>query len=188
MLRAMSSLPWVMLIRMPRAVWRGVLDRIATELFLMASPGSSRDISISYSAQIMYPARIRLEAGCRIGPRCVVVSERKDASLVMGPNVNLVSDVHLDFSGDVSLGPDAFISEGAIVYSHDHGRDPRSFPRFTPLSIDAGVWVGARAIILPGVGLVGRGATVGAGSVVTKPCPDGAVVVGASSRTIIRES
>ena len=39
------------------------------------------------------------------------------------------------------------------------------------------VWIGRRAIVLPGV-IIGKGAIVGAGTVVSKNVPDYAVVVG----------
>ena len=48
----------------------------------------------------------------------------------------------------------------------------------TPLHIAGDVWIGARAIILPGCRRIGHGAIVGAGSVVTKDVPDWAVVGG----------
>jgi len=63
-----------------------------------------------------------------------------------------------------------------------------------PLSLDAketrvgptikkGAKIGANSIILPGV-IIGENAFVGAGSVVTKNVPDGAVVVGNPAKII----
>lgn len=49
--------------------------------------------------------------------------------------------------------------------------------------IDDDVWVGANAIILTGVH-VGRGAVIGAGTIVTKDIPPYAVVVGNPARII----
>ena len=46
-----------------------------------------------------------------------------------------------------------------------------------------GCWVGANAIILPGV-TIGENAVVGAGSVVTKSIPDKVVAVGNPARII----
>ena len=48
----------------------------------------------------------------------------------------------------------------------------------TPLHIAGDVWIGARAIILPGCRRIGHGAIIGAGAVVTKDVPDWAVVGG----------
>jgi acetyltransferase-like isoleucine patch superfamily enzyme len=44
-------------------------------------------------------------------------------------------------------------------------------------------WLGGNAIVLPGV-TIGRGVTVGAGSVVTKDVPDFCVVAGNPARVI----
>jgi len=52
-------------------------------------------------------------------------------------------------------------------------------------TIGKGAWIGYRAIILPQVSYVGRGAIVGAGSVVTKDVPDGCIVAGNPARIIV---
>ena len=54
----------------------------------------------------------------------------------------------------------------------------------TPLHIAGDVWIGARAIILPGCRRIGHGAIIGAGAVVTKDVPDWAVVGGNPARII----
>ncbi len=54
----------------------------------------------------------------------------------------------------------------------------------TPLHIAGDVWIGARAIILPGCKRIGHGAVIGAGAVVTKDVPDFAVVGGNPARVI----
>jgi len=54
----------------------------------------------------------------------------------------------------------------------------------TPLTIDDDVWIGARAMILPGCKHIGKGVIVGAGSVVTKDIPDYAIVGGNPARVI----
>lgn len=54
----------------------------------------------------------------------------------------------------------------------------------TPLHIAGDVWIGARAIVLPGCERIGYGAIIGAGAVVTKDVPDWAVVGGNPARVI----
>ena len=54
----------------------------------------------------------------------------------------------------------------------------------TPLHIAGDVWIGARAIILPGCKRIGHGSVIGAGAVVTKDVPDWAVVGGNPARII----
>ena len=54
----------------------------------------------------------------------------------------------------------------------------------TPLDISSDVWIGARAIILPGCKRIGHGAIIGAGSVVTKDVPDYAIMGGNPAKVI----
>src|SRR6185503_16680288 len=51
------------------------------------------------------------------------------------------------------------------------------------ITIEDDVWLGHGAIVLSGV-RIGKGAVVGAGSVVTRDVPAGAVVAGAPARVI----
>ena len=54
----------------------------------------------------------------------------------------------------------------------------------TELYIAGDVWIGARAIILPGCHRIGHGAIIGAGSVVTKDVPDYAIMGGNPAQVI----
>ena len=52
--------------------------------------------------------------------------------------------------------------------------------------IGDGTWIGAGAIILPGVKLTGTGIIVAAGSVVTKSCSEDFVLIGGSPAKILK--
>lgn len=52
-----------------------------------------------------------------------------------------------------------------------------------PISLGTASWIGAGAILMPGVS-IGNGTVVGAGSVVTKSLPDRVVAVGSPARII----
>lgn len=54
----------------------------------------------------------------------------------------------------------------------------------TPLEIGGDVWIGARAIILPGCKRIGAHSIIGAGSVVTHDVPDYAIVAGNPAKVI----
>jgi acetyltransferase-like isoleucine patch superfamily enzyme len=49
------------------------------------------------------------------------------------------------------------------------------------VTVGAGAWIGAGAIVLADVG---RGTVVAAGSVVTKPLPDGVIAAGVPARVL----
>jgi maltose O-acetyltransferase len=56
-------------------------------------------------------------------------------------------------------------------------------PESRPVLIGDDVWIGTRALILPGV-TIGSGAVVGAGSVVTGDIPERCLAVGNPARVI----
>lgn len=84
----------------------------------------------------------------------------------------------------VMMGPDVMMiarnhrfSRTDIPMCQQGKEDPK------PVEIEDDVWIGARAILLPGV-TVGQGAIVGAGSVVTKSVPPYAIVAGNPARLV----
>lgn len=52
-----------------------------------------------------------------------------------------------------------------------------------PIVVEDDVWIGGGAIVLPGV-RIGRGTTIGAGSVVTRDVPAGVLAVGNPCRVV----
>lgn len=73
---------------------------------------------------------------------------------------------------DVSIGPEAAI----LTLGHDP-RSPLFADRGGPVVIGDRVWIGFRAIVLPGVS-IGEGAVIGAGAVVTRDVPPFTIVAG----------
>ena len=57
-------------------------------------------------------------------------------------------------------------------------------PFKTPLVIEDDVWLGGNVIVIEGVGRIGRGAMVAAGSVVTREVPPGMIVGGIPAKAI----
>lgn len=58
-----------------------------------------------------------------------------------------------------------------------------NYNEYKPVVIKNDVWIGERAIILPGV-TIGQGVIVGAGAIVTKDVPDYAVIGGNPARIL----
>lgn len=67
----------------------------------------------------------------------------------------------------------------------DHPEARRMFCRVGPIRVGEDAWIGAHAIIFPGV-TIGRGSVVGAGSVVRDDVPPYTVVAGVPARVIRR--
>ena len=114
----------------------------------------------------------------------VKVLEPDKVLLNIGADVIVATGVRLDFSGGLLIGDGTVISEDAVVYTHEHGLDPKSNPKPAPLHIGEGVWVGSRVVVIEGVGCIGAGAVVASGSVVTREVPPGVVVAGVPARVI----
>lgn len=92
----------------------------------------------------------------------------------------------LDCRGGLEIGEHVSISPQVAIITADHDRDAPGFPlRHGRVVLEDHVWVGMRAMILPGV-RIGRGAVVAAGAVVTKDVEAGEVVAGVPARTISR--
>ena len=107
-------------------------------------------------------------------------------NVTLGGSVVFSGSVILAGAGKISIGEHTMIACGAILHTstHDASLHPIWKCRIDrPIEIGRHVWIGAGAIILPGV-KIGDFAVVGAGSVVTKHVPQRAVVVGSPARII----
>lgn len=83
----------------------------------------------------------------------------------------------------ITVGSDvAFASEVYVIDSDSHGVEGREH-RQAPVVIGDGCWIGARAMILPGVTL-GKRVLVAAGAVVTRDVPDDCLVAGNPARVV----
>lgn len=88
----------------------------------------------------------------------------------------------------VTIGNHVLIAPGVFITDHGHNTDLDGLIATqgcssAPVVIEEGVWVGAKAVLLPGV-QIGQGAVVGAGAVVTKNVPAETVVAGVPARPL----
>ncbi len=89
----------------------------------------------------------------------------------------LLSVVEITIGDDVALANEVYVMD-----SNSHGVEGRDTVE-APVRIGDGTWVGARAMILPGV-TIGKRVVVGAGSVVTRDVPDDVLVAGNPARVV----
>ncbi len=98
-------------------------------------------------------------------------------------NLTLVDDTHIRVGDNVMFGPNVTVATAAHPVEPELRR--RALQYNVPVRIGNNVWIGAGAIILPGV-TIGDDSVIGAGSVVTRDIPSGVVAVGNPCR-VMRE-
>ena len=96
--------------------------------------------------------------------------------------------IDCNVGGSVTIGSYVMMGPECVLLSHNHRFDrldipmcQQGFSEEQPIHIGNDVWIGTRAIILPGV-TVGDHSVVGAGAVVTKDVPPYAIVAGVPAR------
>jgi len=98
---------------------------------------------------------------------------------------SIVGDhIFLDGRAKLTIGNHVDIASHVLIYNSEHDIEAEDFSaREEPVEIGDYVFIGPRAIILPGV-KVGKGAIIAAGAVVSKDVPDFMIVGGVPAKTI----
>jgi len=127
--------------------------------------------------------------GVRLGPvvwgveRCWFESEHVTIGAGSGVNARCWFEGH----GPIIVGRDCLVGPEVMILTSIHeidgdGQVARE-ASYRGVHIHDQVWIGARALIMPGV-TIGEGAIVAAGAVVTKDCEPGGVYGGVPARRI----
>jgi maltose O-acetyltransferase len=105
----------------------------------------------------------------------------------IGENCLVTTPIYLNASAEIRIGDRVTIGHHVVIITDDHRMDDperRGGERSSrPVFIEDGVWIAARATILPGVTL-GRGCVVAAGSLVNRDVPAHTLVAGVPARRI----
>jgi acetyltransferase-like isoleucine patch superfamily enzyme len=147
---------------------------LANHVFMTVAPYRARHWFLRRYCGLVLGADSTICAGCFITGHNVRVGA--------GSVVN--RGTYLDGRAALRIGDNVNISHQTLIQTLTH--DPRH-PDFAvlarPVAIDDHAWVGARAIICPGV-TIGEGAVVGAGAVVTRDVAPWTIVAGNPARPI----
>lgn len=102
----------------------------------------------------------------------------------IGARSTVNQNCRLDNRGGIQIGEDTNISPEVHILTADHDlSDPNFIGRERPVQIGSHVFLGTRAIILPGV-KIGAGCAVAAGAVVTRDVEPLAIVAGVPAKKI----
>ena len=103
--------------------------------------------------------------------------------LTVGENVFINHGFTCMASGGVTIEDGVMIGPEAALITANHDFTDLNRLQFKPIVVKKGAWIGARAIILPGI-TVGEGAVVASGAVVTHDVPPKTIVGGNPARFI----
>ncbi len=98
--------------------------------------------------------------------------------------------VNCELHGHIKIGNSVMMAPEVVIYTQNHSSSRTDVPIGTqgreaikPVNIGNDVWIGRRAMIMPGV-KIGNGVIVAAGAVVTKDVPDYSVVAGVPAKVV----
>lgn len=132
----------------PLHIWRSFLLKI-----FGAKIG--KGVHVYPQTRIWAPWNLELEDECGIGDGAILYSQDK-----------------------IKIGFRAIVSQGAHICTGSHDYTLKGHPLITlPIIIESYAWIAAEAFIHPGV-KIGKGAVIGARSVVYKDMPDWMVCAG----------
>lgn len=108
-----------------------------------------------------------------------------------GTNIEFGSDVYINFNcnfvddGKITLGNKVMLGPAVTIATVGHPINPdmREYMYTDPVVIEDNCWIGAGAIICPGV-TIGKNSVIGAGSVVVSDIPKNSVVAGNPCKVI----
>lgn len=104
--------------------------------------------------------------------------------ITIGNNTVINRFTYLDGRVPMYIGNNVNISHYVLIHTLTHDPQSRDFVCVEgPVAIMDNAWIGARAMILPGV-TIGEGAVVAAGAIVTKDVAPYSIVAGAPARKI----
>ena len=109
--------------------------------------------------------------GARVGKGVVIkpsVNIKYPWKLVIGDYSWIGEKVWIDNLAEVSIGNSVCISQGALLLTGNHNYKKIAFDLITaPITLEDGVWIGASAIVCPGV-TCGSHAVLSVASIATK--------------------
>lgn len=129
--------------------------------------------------------------------------ESAGVGIQLEPGVELVYPQRINLGSHIYIGPKTYLNGRGGLHIHDHVimapeiviltamhryKDAEMVPYdpvelLRPVTVERCVWIGYRAMIMPGV-TIGEGSIVAAGAVVTKSCPPGSILGGNPAQVI----
>jgi acetyltransferase-like isoleucine patch superfamily enzyme len=138
--------------------------------------------------------RIAIGDGVFLGSGCWLQAlpdgENQTVAITIGNGASIAGSCVISAVRSVLLEEQVLLARNVYISDHIHEYRDTSLPilsqgvtKIEPVRIKRGAWLGQNVVICPGV-TVGRGAVVGANSVVNADIPDFSVAVGSPARVV----
>ncbi len=160
-----------------------------------------RNVRIENSIELSGAKYISIGDGVFIGKNTILsahdsyLSQEFIPRIEIGNDVNIGKDSNISCIGLIKIGNGVRMGRKVMINDNSHGSSTREMldiqPNLRPLCskgpvvIDENVWIGEMVCILSNVH-IGRGAIIGAGSIVTKDIPEYSIAVGNPAKVIKR--
>jgi len=152
------------------------------------------------NSSLMYPVRLSGEGRIAIGDRVSIGpgswlktlsdGENRSVALEIGSGASIAGACVLSAIRSVVLEKDVLLARNVYVSDHIHRYTQIGVPilkqgldKVMPVLIRQGAWLGQNVVVCPGV-TIGRGAVIGANSLVNSDIPDFCVAAGAPARVL----
>ena len=119
-----------------------------------------------------------------------IIETGSRGSLTIGADTHIQPRCQFSaYIGSIEIGSGVQIAPNCAFYPYDHGFKPDELIKTQPLQTKGGIvidddtWLGVGVIVLDG-SHIGKGAVIGAGSVVTHDIPDGGIAFGVPARVV----
>jgi acetyltransferase-like isoleucine patch superfamily enzyme len=144
------------------------------------------------------PLRLSRESRIAIGSRVFVgsgswlqvIEDGPGVALEVGDGTSIAGNCVLSAARSVRLGRQVLLARNVYISDHIHAYSDtnravleQGVEQVAEVVVDDGAWLGQNVVVCPGV-RVGRGAVVGANSVVLEDVPDHSLAVGAPARVV----
>lgn len=156
--------------------------------FIMKGVTLENPAEVFLDTDVVVREGVLIKGGLVVGERSYIAP----GGIFNGP-VTIGADVNINYRCEVyagtAIGDRCSIGPGVklLTMAHELGSEDFRAGNFSnkPIRVGDGAWIGAYSVVLGGV-TIGRGAVVGAGSLVTKDVPDNCLAMGHPAN-VVRE-
>lgn len=167
----------------------GRIGTLTRSIWYRFSFKASDQLRIGVGCTFISPFNMSFEGLTLINDGAYFNAEGGSIDVGSGTAFNIGVHINASCGGNISIGSHCPIGPGVVLRTANHIFTNAELNiqdqghAFADIIIEDDCWIGANSIILSGVH-IGKGAVIGAGSVVTKNIPSMAVAVGVPAKVI----